>query len=170
MSRREPSTYFDRTFNRTAVKIQPGELHVTADDLLITTVLGSCVSVCVRDRVTGVGGMNHFMLPGREGKGGSCARYGIPAMEQLLEGILAAGGMAANLEAKVFGAGKINRALSDVGKKNAEFALDYLRDRNIPVTALDVGEAFPRKVCFSPRCGRVFVKALQNIHQEMSHR
>lgn len=156
--------YYDRTFNRPAVKIQPGELHVTSDDVLITTVLGSCVSVCVRDAVAGVGGMNHFMLPGGEEKEGESPRYGSHAMEQLIEWVLSLGGRAERLEAKVFGAGKINRALPDVGKRNVEFALDYLRGRNIPVTAIDVGEAFPRKVCFSPRCGRVFVKALRNIH------
>ncbi|WP_305042770.1 hypothetical protein [Geoalkalibacter sp.] len=157
--------YFDRTFQRPAVKIQQGQLLVTAEDLLITTVLGSCVSVCVRDRVRGLGGMNHFMLPG-EKTGDHSPRYGEPAMDQLLDRYLEAGGRVEHLEVKVFGAGRINRSLPDVGKKNVEFALAYLKRHKLALAALDVGDTFPRKVCFSPRCGRVFVKTLRNIHQE----
>jgi len=157
--------YYDRTFECEAAKILPGEYYCTDQNMVIVTVLGSCVSACIRDRVSGIGGMNHFMLPG-EKTGDHSPRYGEPAMDQLLDRYLEAGGRVEHLEVKVFGAGRINRSLPDVGKKNVEFALAYLKRHKLALAALDVGDTFPRKVCFSPRCGRVFVKTLRNIHQE----
>jgi chemotaxis protein CheD len=159
-------TYFDRTFNAQAVKILPGEYHVTGNDIMISTVLGSCVSVCIRDRISGVGGMNHFMLPGDRLKQGrsleSSARYGTHAMELLFNHYSKLGGNLTNLEAKVFGAGKVMDGMSDVGRQNADFALQYLKARNIQVVAVDIGDIHPRKVIFIPRTGQAFVKRIRN--------
>lgn len=158
-------TYFDRTFNAMAVKILPGEYHVTDSEILISTVLGSCVSVCVYDRVNGVGGMNHFMLPGSKLEQGALtdpsARYGTHAMELLLTHYIQLGGKRSDLEAKVVGAGRVMDGMSDVGKQNADFALDYLNSRDIQVVASDIGDVYPRKVVFSPRTGQVFVKKIR---------
>lgn len=157
-------TYFDRSFNQMAVKIFPGEYHVTANDIMISTVLGSCVSVCVCDRLNGVGGMNHFMLPGdklEQGRSFDSARYGAHAMELLLTHFIKVGGTRAGLEAKVFGAGKVMDEMSDVGRQNADFALQYLHERKIQVIAVDVGDVYPRKIIFSPISGQVFVKRIQ---------
>jgi len=159
------STYFDRIFAAKAVKILPGQYHATGDDTVITTVLGSCVSVCLYDTVKGVGGMNHYMLPGTadaQGKSGNgSARYGIHAMKLLIEHLLQLGAERTNLEAKVFGAGRVMEGVSDVGRQNADFALRYLKEQKIRVAALDVGDTFPRKICFSPVTGQVFVKRIQ---------
>lgn len=159
------ATYFDRHFNLQAVKILPGEYHATGSDTLITTLLGSCVSACLFDPVSRVGGMNHYMLPGtsgtERGDDAGSARYGVHAMELLVEHLLQLGANPASLTAKVFGAGRVMEKMSDVGQRNAEFALRYLKEREIAVTALDLGDIYPRKVCFFPASGRVFVKRVR---------
>src|SRR5919107_5888469 len=105
------NVYYDRTFDCDAAKILPGEYYYTCKDMLIVTVLGSCVAACIRDRVSGIGGMNHFMLP----DGGdsdnplisASARYGTFAMEVLINELLKNGARRENLEAKVFGGGNV---------------------------------------------------------------
>src|ERR1700693_3574707 len=101
------NVYFDRTFDCDAAKILPGEYFFTHKDMMIVTVLGSCVSACIRDRVSGIGGMNHFMLPDGGGENDSpvsaSMRYGSYAMEVLINDVLKAGARRENLEAKVFG-------------------------------------------------------------------
>ena len=160
------SSYYDRIFDTQAVKILPGQYHATADGTVITTVLGSCVSVCLCDAVNGVGGMNHYMLPGDTGgsgkSGNGSARYGTHAMKLLIEHLLQLGASHANLQAKVFGAGKVMDGMSDVGRQNADFALRYLKEQKIRIAAVDVGDTFPRKIYFSPATGQVFVKRIQN--------
>lgn len=88
------NVYYDRTFDCDAAKILPGEYYYTGKNMLIVTVLGSCVSACIRDRLTGLGGMNHFMLPDGGGDGGSpvsaSMRYGSFAMEILINDLLKA--------------------------------------------------------------------------------
>jgi len=127
--------YLDRNHGIVAAKILPGEYYVTAENELITTVLGSCISACVRDKETGIGGMNHFMLPettaakmkqGSDALIGNATRYGNYAMEHLINTILSNGGKRKNLEIKVFGGGKIIPTLGDVGKSNISFILDYI--------------------------------------------
>lgn len=166
-----PSTYFDRQFDTEAVKILPGEYYVTQRDLLIVTVLGSCVSVCLRDRITGIGGMNHFMLPGNAAEDGfspasSSARYGVYAMELLINHLLKLGARRNQFEAKVFGGGCVLRGITanHVGQRNAEFVLDYLHTEGIPVMASDLLDIYPRKVYFFPASGRVLVKKLKSLH------
>ena len=160
------NTYFDRIFNALAVKILPGEYNVNNENVMISTVLGSCVSVCVCDRINGVGGMNHFMLPGdnlnQVRSLDPSARYGIHAMELLLKHYTKLGGKRTSLEAKVFGAGKVMDGMSDVGRQNADFALGYLAARKLQIVAVDVGDIYPRKVIFFPGTGQVFVKKIRH--------
>lgn len=117
--------YFDRNFDCEAAKILPGEYYFTRKPMLIVTVLGSCVAACLRDRTTGIGGMNHFMLPDGSGDGASPAsasmRYGAYAMEVLINQLLKAGARRENLEAKVFGGGNVLRGFTamNVGECNA---------------------------------------------------
>jgi len=157
------NSYYDRTFNMPAVKILPGEYHATDSDTMIVTVLGSCVSVCIRDRISGIGGMNHYMLPGETAAADSPSpRYGTHAMELLITHLIHLGGRLPYLEAKVFGAGRVINGVTDVGERNAEFALRYLEKRGIPVMAVDVGDVYPRKVYFAPATGRAFVRQIRN--------
>ncbi|GBG14677.1 chemotaxis protein CheD [Novimethylophilus kurashikiensis] len=167
-----PEVYFDRNFNIQAAKILPGEYYVTRRDMLLVTTLGSCVSACIRDRVSGIGGMNHFMLPetGQDngGWGAASTRYGTYAMEMLINQLMKLGARRENLEAKLFGGGAVikNMSATKVGERNAEFGLDYLKTEGIPVIAKDLLDIFPRKVYFYPSSGRVLVKKLRNIHNQ----
>ena len=165
-----PNTYFDRQFNCDAVKILPGEYFVTQRDLVIVTVLGSCVSVCLRDHVSGIGGMNHFMLPGNNDGGispiSTSARYGVYAMELLINHLLKLGARRNCFEAKVFGGGSVLRGMTanNIGDRNVEFVRDYLHTEHIPVVAEDLLDIYPRKVYYFPATGRVMVKKLRNLH------
>lgn len=165
-----PNIYYDRHFGKEAVKILPGEYYVTTGDKLIVTVLGSCVAVCLRDKAIGVGGMNHFLLPNdgsqQIGLMTESARYGIYAMELLINHLLKMGANRSRLEAKVFGGGNVlpGMTVNNVGQRNAEFVLDYLDNENIFVSAKDLLGEYPRKVYFFPDTGKVFVKKIKSLH------
>lgn len=162
--------YFDRHFQSEAAKILPGEYFVASDGMLLVTVLGSCVAACIRDTESGIGGMNHFMLPdeGNRDSVGVSARYGTYAMEVLINHLLKTGARRNRLEAKVFGGGAVLASLSssNVGVRNAEFVLSYLKTEKIPVVAKDLLDSYPRKVYYFPRSGRVLVKKLHRVHNE----
>ncbi len=165
------NVYYDRTFDCDAAKILPGEYYYTAKDMLIVTVLGSCVSACIRDRTRGLGGMNHFMLPdgGEPGNPVSASmRYGTYAMEVLINDLLKSGARRENLEAKVFGGGAVLRGFSamNVGERNATFVINFLKTERIPVVAEDLNDIYPRKVYFFPRTGKVLVKKLMQTHND----
>jgi len=165
-----PNLYYDRNFETQAAKILPGEYYVTARDMLIVTVLGSCVSACIRDRVSGIGGMNHFMLPDSDRDQNNplstSTRYGTYAMEVLVNHLMKMGARRQNLEAKVFGGGNVLKGFTatNVGARNADFVLQFLDTEQIPLLAKDLLDIYPRKVYFFPKTGRVLVKKLRNLH------
>ena len=162
--------YFERDFGRNAVKIMPGEFFVGKEDIVISTVLGSCVSACIWDRTAKVGGMNHFMLPGGQDNTQSSdltaasGRYGVFAMEQLINELIKHGARKSNLEAKVFGGGAVLRKFStlNVGERNAAFVLDFLKTEGIRVISQDLMDIYPRRVAFFPASGRALCKKLTN--------
>lgn len=162
--------YFDPTFNSEAVKVLPGEYTVTTTNMLQVTVLGSCVSACIRDREKGIGGMNHFMLAdaAEQAPNSASARYGTYAMEILINHLLKLGARRGSLEAKVFGGGRVMAALanSNVGERNCSFVLDFLKTEGIFVSAQDLLDVHPRKVYFFPASGRVLVKKLTRLHND----
>lgn len=162
--------YRDRHFDADATKILPGEYFVTQKDEVLVTVLGSCVAACIRDTESGIGGMNHFMLPdeGVKEMVSSSARYGTYAMEILINHLLKLGARRNRLEAKVFGGGAVLESLinSNVGARNAEFVLNYLKTEKIPVVAKDLLDSYPRKVYYFPKAGRVLVKKLHRVHND----
>lgn len=164
------NVYYDRTFDCDAAKILPGEYYYTCKDMMIVTVLGSCVSACIRDRLTGIGGMNHFMLPDggndTDSPVSASMRYGTYAMEVLINDLLKAGARRENLEAKVFGGGNVLRGFvaMNVGERNAQFVRDYLKAESIRVVAEDLNDIYPRKVYFFPRTGKVLVKKLKQLN------
>lgn len=162
--------YFDRHFEVEAVKVLPGEYFVTTSNMVLVTVLGSCVSACIRDRTKGIGGMNHFMLAdsGDEGAISASARYGTYAMEILLNHLMKLGARRPNIEAKVFGGGRVMSSLtsSQVGERNSKFVIDFLTTEGIPVLAQDLLDVYPRKVYFFPANGRVLVKKLVRMHND----
>lgn len=163
-----PNHYFDRHFEIEAAKILPGEFYVTGRDMLLVTVLGSCISVCLRDPDTGIGGMNHFMLPEGDPHNplSASARYGGYAMEMLINQLTKLGAARHRLEAKVFGGGAVMRGftLNNVGEQNSEFVVEYLERERIRIAAQDLLDIYPRKVYFFPASGRVLVKKLKQAH------
>ena len=165
--------YWDKTQEIIAAKILPGEFYVTTQNEIIVTVLGSCVSACVRDPVFGIGGMNHFMLPLQGDNGswekqglGLATRYGSFAMEHLINEILKNGGARKNLEIKVFGGGKVLAQMTDVGDKNIRFVLDYIKTEGLNLISQDLGDIYPRKVHYHPKTGKVRVKKLRAMHND----
>ncbi len=158
--------YVDREFDRNAVKLLPGEFFVSAEDVVLSTVLGSCVAACIWDRTAHIGGMNHFMLPAEGAAGdawaGASGRYGVFAMEQLINELLKRGAKKANLEAKVFGGGAVLRAITslNIGERNAAFVLEFCRNEGIRVVAQDLLDVHPRRVVFFPATGRALSKKL----------
>ncbi|HME39038.1 MAG TPA: hypothetical protein VKG63_08760 [Steroidobacteraceae bacterium] len=160
---------FDVDLGVPVAKLLPGDYYVTRHDEAIFTVLGSCVSACVRERKLGIGGMNHFMLP-LDRSGGTSAwsdnlvssatRYGNVAMERLINDIMTLGGQRSNLEFKVVGGGKVLDMALDVGGRNAQFVRDYLKTEGFIISAEDLGDCFARKLYYSPATGKVRVKRL----------
>lgn len=160
--------YRDHHFEYDAVKVFPGEYFVSKEDLVIMTVLGSCVSACIWDSSARVGGINHFMLPDGDGVEGG-GRYGSYAMELLISELQKLGARRETMQAKVFGGAQVMAGFTsmNVGDRNAAFVLDYLSTERIPVVSQDVLDIHPRKVCFFPAVGKALVKRLAHSHPEM---
>lgn len=167
--------YYDPKLNVWAAKILPGEFYVTAHGEMISTVLGSCISACVRDVKLGIGGMNHFMLPIQNEHSSeqwgtdantSETRYGNWAMEYLLNTLYKLGCNKRNLEVKLFGGGQVLASMTDVGQRNILFAYDFLRKEGLNIKAADVGDVFSRKVLFFPDTGSVKVRRITMTKNE----
>lgn len=172
MSARLPiatNRYFDAHFQRPGVKLLPNEFYTTNEDMVLVTVLGSCVAACIQDRTAGIGGMNHFMLPddGADSHALHAAsdsmRYGAYAMEVLINELIKAGGRRERFEAKVFGGAAVLAGMTtmNIGDRNAAFVRRYLATENIRIVAEDLQGSHPRKVAFLPRTGQVMVKKLR---------
>jgi chemotaxis protein CheD len=157
--------FYDAHFKNDAVKILPGEYFVHEEDMLIMTTLGSCIAACLYDRNARVGGMNHFMLPDGAGDSG---RYGSYAMELLINEMMKRGANRMTMEAKVFGGGQVVSGMTtmNVGERNTNFVMDYLKTERIPVVSKDVLDVYPRKVCFLPGSGKAMVKRLAPTNTE----
>ena len=158
----------DTRFPYEVAVILPGEYFVSEEPKVVYTVLGSCISVCLRDPFVNVGGMNHFMLAAPSDNEGhdnwaDSGRYGSFAMEMLINEILNRGGKKNRLEAKVFGGGKIYDGTIDIGAKNAAWALDYLEREGVPLLKANVGDVCPRKVYFFTDSGKVLLKKLDRV-------
>jgi chemotaxis protein CheD len=163
---------WDHALGAWSAKILPGEFYITRAEEAITTVLGSCISACIRDPEVAVGGMNHFMLPEDTTQGksswldneaGLATRYGSFAMESLINGLLKLGARRERLEVKLFGGGHILNVGMDVGDRNIDFARHWLKVEGYKVVAEDVGETVPRRVVYFPANGKVRVKHLRPL-------
>jgi chemotaxis protein CheD len=159
--------YFDRDIGSKAVKLLPSEYFVTTDDTVLTTVLGSCVAACILDTDNGVAGMNHFMLPD-EGDGVArdqteSMRYGAFAMEVLIRELIRSGARRERLQAKVFGGAAVlaNMTTLNIGDRNADFVLRFLKAERISIAAQDLRGQHARRVCFMPASGKAVVRKLR---------
>jgi len=159
---------FDARLDAVVATLHPGDYYVAAEGELIRTVLGSCVSACVRDSRRRIGGMNHFMLPvdrsdgtsSWNGSASASTRFGNVAMERLINEILKLGGRRDDLEFKLVGGGKVLDALSDVGARNIRFVKQYVQAEGFKVIGEDLGDLYPRKVLYDPTTGFARVKRL----------
>lgn len=153
------------------IQIMQGDFYVTdKPEEVLTTILGSCIAACIRDPVLGVGGMNHFLLPEGDGEDRNASRFGVNAMEVLINDILKRGGVRSRLEAKLFGGANVINAMSDVGSRNAQFARQFLGDEGIAVKGGDVGGTTPRRIQFWPVSGRARQLAVRVDKQELARR
>ncbi len=159
--------FWEPKVNAFVTTVQPGGFTVTRrGDLVLGTLLGSCVSACICDPQAGIGGLNHFLLPDDGGNAArattNATRYGVHAMEMLINEILKLGGARPRLQAKLFGGANVIALTSDnpVGERNAEFSLDFLRREGISVTATDMGGDRARRVFFKPTTTKVLVQVL----------
>lgn len=150
----------------TRVVIRIGALYVSNTPVLLDTVLGSCISVCMYDEETKIGGMNHFMLPeSAQLDPPTRARYGVQAMELLITRMMKMGANRKNFKAKVFGGGHVLRTLESadsVPQKNIAFIRKFMATERIPVVHEDVGGKRTRRVLFLPHLGEVRLKRLQS--------
>jgi chemotaxis protein CheD len=158
---------WDSRFPYEIASILPGEFFVSREPMVVYTVLGSCISACIRDPIVGVGGMNHFMLPEPTETGhdswGESTRYGSYAMESLINEILKRGGLKRRLEIKLFGAGKIYEGNIDVGANNAKWVIEYLKSEGLAAVKTDLGDVFPRKIYYFTNSGRVLMKRIEHV-------
>jgi len=155
----------------TTIKILPGEFYVTRSNERIETVLGSCIAACVRDPISGIGGMNHFMLPINKNSSSNSElsdanRYGNFAMENLVNAILSQGGKRERLEFKLFGGGRIMSSMTNIGWYNIGFAFDYIFTEGFKIVSQDIGDVYPRKVMYYPNSGRARVRRLNPMHNQ----
>jgi len=159
--------YFDHHFQFNAVKVLPGEYFVSGENIVIMTVLGSCIAACLWDSRARVGGMNHFMLPESDSTDVS-GRYGSYAMELLINEMLKLGARRETMQAKIFGGGQVmaNFTTMNVGERNTSFVVNYLQTERIPIVSEDVLDIYPRKVVFFPATGKAMVKRLAHAHPE----
>lgn len=159
--------YYDHHFQYNAVKVLPGEYFVTGENMVICTVLGSCIAACLWDRNLNIGGMNHFMLP--EGDSNDVSgRYGSYAMEVLINEMIKLGARRESMQAKIFGGGQVmaNFSTMNVGERNTDFVTQYLHTERIPIVSEDVLDIYPRKVVYFPMTGKAMVKRLAHAHPE----
>jgi chemotaxis protein CheD len=163
-----PDKYYDRNAGHTVVKVYSGGYHVsTSPHEMIMTVLGSCIAACIFDPRLGVGGMNHFLLPGDEKTDSNCARFGVNAMELLLNGLYKLGATKDTLQVKLFGgANVLPNSSAAIGTKNIIFIRDFIKKEGLKVASEDLGGVESRRLNFFPSTGRVMLKKLQMAQED----
>ncbi|MCW8929880.1 MAG: chemoreceptor glutamine deamidase CheD [Gammaproteobacteria bacterium] len=167
---KDEQLYWDHRFQRHTIKLLPGDFDVINGEEMLVTVLGSCIAACIRDTQSGIGGMNHFLLPSENKNGqpknwhdydSEATRYGDLAMEQLINNIIGMGGKRENLEAKIFGGARMFKTtFSDIGGQNIAFVKEYLKTEKIRITKNDTAGTNARKVYYIPSTGEVFLKRI----------
>jgi chemotaxis protein CheD len=162
----EVKRFWDAVTGFWTAQVLPGEFYATMSDEIITTVLGSCVSACIRDAEVGVGGINHFMLPADVDRGpvamrAASPRYGQFALERLINALVKHGGRRERFEVKVFGGGRMLAGMNDVGRSNIDFVHHFLATEGLTITSEDVGGSFARRLRYRPLTGRALIRRVQ---------
>ncbi len=148
-----PAHNSERASGERVLHVIQGTFEVSKDpEIVMSTILGSCVAVCLFDPDAKVGGMNHYLLA--EGHGSDSVRYGVNAMELLINGMLKKGADRSRLRAKVFGGGRMMQGMFDIGADNAAFAREFLGREGIPIDGESLGGDRGRRIRFWPTSGR----------------
>lgn len=157
-----PGNYWSDKWNCPAIKISPGEYQVTSEPVVLTTILGSCIAACIHDPVNHSGGMNHFMLPHQSNidDQNRPLRYGLFAMETLINEMMKQGSLRSDLVLKVCGGGDMMQGKTDIGDQNIEFIQDFITRDGLNLKASDLGGSQPRRVAYFPTTGRLFISKL----------
>lgn len=151
------------------VYVVQGSYYVSAHpEATLSTVLGSCISVCLFDPIGAIGGMNHFLLPAGRGTESGHIRFGVNAMEKLINELLKSGASKSRLQAKLFGGARMSSNLSDIGRQNAAFAHTFLANEGIPSLSESIGGTLARRVVFRPTTGQVKLLFVQNDEVELN--
>lgn len=165
--------YYDQVHEITVVKVFSGDCYSTnTPGEMLVTILGSCISACIRDPIAKVGGMNHFLLPNSSNLGDSPARYGAYAMEKLINDLLKKGAQKSRMEVKIFGGGNVIKSGAMIGDKNVKFIRDYLKLEGLRIDQEDLGGTSPRRIHYYPDSGKVMMRKLnrkedfENIEKE----
>lgn len=153
--------YYDELAKRWTAQVLPGEHYISTEDEIIATVLGSCVSVCIRDTQLQIGGINHFMLPGVSASPESGARYGQVALERLINDLVKLGARRERFEIKLFGGGRVIGGRLDIGQTNIDFVQRYLEVEELPVLSQSLGGTVARRIRYYPYSGRTQVKEME---------
>lgn len=157
---------FDMPENHNIIKLFSGDCYVTDQpNSMLVTILGSCVSACIRDPHSGIGGMNHFLLPHGEHRDiahtSEATRYGAYAMEKLINGIISLGGSKSRLEVKLFGGGNVIKSNTLIGHRNVEFVKDFMRKEGLLISSSDLGGDYPRRIHYFSDTGKVMMRNLR---------
>lgn len=145
------------------VSIGQGEYAIDGgDDVVIATLLGSCVSACIWDPVQGIGGMNHVLFSDQTANAAQVFGHGVNGMELLINGLLRLGADRRRLQAKVFGGAKMISGLSEEGARNGTFVVEFLANEGIPRVGTDLGGTRARRVEFWPGTGRARLKYVED--------
>ena len=159
--------FHDAAAGLDVIQVMPGTLYVTDSSECITTILGSCISVCLRDPIRNIGGLNHFMLPGSlNDRSTDSNTYGHFAMSELIKQMKTLGATMGQCEAKIFGGGCMFPNGQAIGLRNIEFTTEYLKNLDINITSEDVGLSFSRRIRFYNDIGKVMVKRLRSLHNK----
>lgn len=165
-------TYINQLkLEKNIIVIHPGDIITAKNNSVISTLLGSCIAVCMRDERAGVSGMNHFLLPGTEQTDNylsAAGRYGISSMENLINRLLHEGASKGRLRAKIFGGGNVVKHFTaNIGKKNINFVKWFMKNEKIPIVGEDVGGEVARKIYFFTKDGTVLVENLVKKTREV---
>ena len=153
----------------TLVHVVQGTFYVSSHpEATMSTVLGSCISVCLFDPTSAIGGMNHFLLPTGQGSESGHIRFGVNAMEKLINELLKSGASRSNLKAKLFGGARMSATLGDIGGQNAAFAHAFLTNEEIPCLSESIGGTLARRILFRPTTGQVKLRFVQNDEVELN--
>jgi chemotaxis protein CheD len=160
--------FWEAKWERYTVKVLPGEFYISKEDIVLSTVLGSCISVCIYDPLLDFGGMNHFMLPASSEQDDieRPLRYGLFAMEQLINGMMKNGCTRENMQIKVTGGGALISGLISIGTQNINFIKKYIVEENLQLISIDLGGDQARRVAYFPKTGRMLVKKLSHLDDQ----